>query len=88
MPLSDAQNILTNIKYNHTSKRIFIVESFNWLLIDKRIKMDCPFCGRKKEDIQIITYSKNYHELRCPKCKCTFIGTSKQELIDRWNCRF
>ena len=35
MPLSDAQNILKNIKYNHTSKRIFIVELFNWLLIDK-----------------------------------------------------
>lgn len=56
-------------------------------MTDKRIKLDCPFCGEKKNNIQIITYNKTYHELRCPKCKCTFTGTSKQELIDRWNCR-
>ena len=56
-------------------------------MIDKRIKMDCPFCGNKKENIQLITYSKTYHKLYCPKCECTFTGKSKQELIDRWNCR-
>ena len=56
-------------------------------MIDKRIKLDCPFCGNKKENIQLITYSKTYHKLHCPKCECTFTGTSKQELIDRWNCR-
>lgn len=57
-------------------------------MTDKRIKMDCPFCGHKKEDIQISTYGKKYHKLYCPKCNCTFEGTSKQELIDRWNCRY
>ena len=56
-------------------------------MTDKRIKMDCPFCGCKKEDIQLIPYSKSYYELRCSKCGCTFKGSSKQELIDRWNCR-
>ena len=57
-------------------------------MTDKRIKMDCPFCGQKKENIQINSYNKTWHELHCPKCRCTFTGTAKQELIDRWNCRF
>ena len=52
-------------------------------MTDKRIKMDCPFCGQKKENIQINSYNKTWHELHCPKCRCTFTGTSKQELIDR-----
>ena len=56
-------------------------------MVDKRIKMDCPFCGHKKDDIHIISYNKIYHKLYCPECKCEFIGTSKQELIDKWNCR-
>ena len=56
-------------------------------MTDKRIKMDCPFCGHKHDDIQIVSYGKEYHELRCPECKCKFTGTSKLKLIDRWNCR-
>lgn len=56
-------------------------------MTDKRIKMDCPFCGQKKEDIQITSYGKTYKKIYCPKCHCTFEGTSKQEIIDRWNCR-
>ena len=59
-------------------------------MIDKRIKEDCPFCGEKKENIQITTLgnSKNHlNRLYCPKCECEFRDTNKQKLIDRWNCR-
>ena len=55
-------------------------------MIDKRIKLDCPFCGHKKEDIQIKVMGQ-YHEIYCPKCEVKFTGTSKEEIINKWNCR-
>lgn len=62
MPLSDAQNILKNIKYNHTSKRIFIVELFNWLLIDKRIKTHETFQAYCIDAISIIGGFARYYD--------------------------
>ena len=59
-------------------------------MLDKRIKMDCPFCHSPSHSIQIKTYGRNKENhiviLQC-KCGCTFTGTSKQEVIDKWNCR-
>ena len=55
-------------------------------MTDKRIKEGCPFCGEKKENIQITTLG-NLNRLYCPKCECEFRDTNKQKLIDRWNCR-
>ena len=60
--LSDAQNILKNIKYNHTSKRIFIVELFNWLLIDKRIKTHETFQAYCIDAISIIGGFARYYD--------------------------
>jgi Lar family restriction alleviation protein len=52
---------------------------------DKRIKMDCPFCGEKYENIQIKKLG-SVAILECT-CGCQFTGNSKQELIDKWNRR-
>ena len=56
-------------------------------MTDKRIKMDCPFCHEPKERIQIKIIAKSLVVLACPKCGCTFTGSSRQEVIDKWNCR-
>ena len=60
-------------------------------MTDKRIKMDCPFCGHDKSDIQIITFGKNkngvFGEIYCPECGAKFSGLGKQNLIDKWNRR-
>ena len=57
-------------------------------MIDKRIRMECPFCHTKAEEIQLVAIG-NYVEVRCPNNRCAvrFTGTSKQEVIDRWNRR-
>lgn len=57
-------------------------------MTDKRIKMECPFCHTKAEEIQLVAIG-NYVEVRCPNNRCAvrFTGTSKQEVIDRWNRR-
>lgn len=60
-------------------------------MTDKRIKMDCPFCGHDKSNIQVIVSWENkngkYCEVRCPKCGVKFAGYGKQNMIDKWNCR-
>ena len=55
---------------------------------DKRIKMECPFCHTKAEEIQLIA-NYGYAEIRCPNNRCAvkITGTSKQDVIDRWNRR-
>lgn len=55
-------------------------------MTDKRIRMDCPFCGNSKENIQLISPLKGYAEIRC-QCGVVIKGHSKQEVIDKWNCR-
>ena len=60
-------------------------------MTDKRIIMDCPFCHTPNDQIQLNTYGlikkPNYVILKCPNCGCEFHGSSKQELINKWNCR-
>ena len=56
-------------------------------MTDKRIKEDCPFCDNKKENISIISYGNNFAEIRCTKCGCILRGSTKQDAIDKWNCR-
>ena len=56
-------------------------------MTDKRIRMDCPFCHSKSEQIQVKTVAKGLIRLTCPGCGCTFQGSSRQEVIDKWNCR-
>ena len=48
-------------------------------MTDKRIKMNCPFCHTKAEQIQIKIWNTN--------CGCAFHGTGIQNLIDKWNRR-
>lgn len=57
-------------------------------MTDKRIRMECPFCHTKAEEIQLIT-NYGYAEIRCPNNKCAvkITSTSKQDVIDRWNRR-
>ena len=58
-------------------------------MTDKRIKEPCPFCGCKAEEIQIKTYKDGYNKIYCPDCHVTFEGlSSKQSIIDKWNCRY
>ena len=56
---------------------------------DKRIKMECPFCHTPPEQIQlkIVVKKTAFGYIFCPNCGCTFSGTGKQNLIDKWNCR-
>lgn len=58
-------------------------------MIDKRIKLDCPFCHTKPNQIQIKIFSEKtkYGMIYCPNCGCNFTGTGKQNLIDKWNRR-
>ena len=59
-------------------------------MTDKRIKLDCPFCHTPSNEIQIKSYGSskpNFVTLNCPNCRCEFHGQSKQEVIDKWNCR-
>lgn len=61
-------------------------------MTDKRIKMDCPFCGHDKSDIQVITVGSRkkegvWVEVRCPECGVRFSGYGKQNIINKWNRR-
>ena len=58
-------------------------------MTDKRIKMDCPFCHTKAEQIQIKIWNKQTRDgtIYCPNCGCAFHGTGIQNLIDKWNKR-
>lgn len=60
-------------------------------MTDKRIKMDCPFCGNDKSNIQVIVICKikdgNYCEIYCPECGVKFSGFGKQNIINKWNRR-
>ena len=58
-------------------------------MTDKRIKMDCPFCYTKAEQIQIKIWNKQTEDgtIYCPNCGCAFHGTGIQNLIDKWNRR-
>ena len=57
-------------------------------MTDKRIKMDCPFCHTPPEQIQVKVISKGVITmLNCPGCGCVFQGKTKQEVINKWNCR-
>ena len=57
-------------------------------MTDKRIKMDCPFCGTPKERIQVkVIRTGALVRLFCPTCGCEFTGQSKTEVISKWNCR-
>ena len=58
-------------------------------MTDKRIKMDCPFCHTKAEEIQIKIWDKKtkYGVIYCPNCGCAFHGEGRQNLIDKWNRR-
>lgn len=58
-------------------------------MTDKRIKMDCPFCHTPPDKIQItfMGNSTSYGQIKCPECGCTFSGSGKQNLIDKWNRR-
>ena len=58
-------------------------------MTDKRIKEMCPICGTPANEIQITTISKGLNKIECPKCHLTFNWyCGKQELIDKWNCRY
>lgn len=59
-------------------------------MTDKRIKEPCPFCGTPAKEIIIDdTSCANLKRIYCPKCNVQFgWSTSKQELINKWNCRF
>lgn len=57
-------------------------------MVDKRIKMGCPFCGMDKDNIQIKVVRLGLGKVYCPQCKATFeILEGKQNAIDRWNRR-
>lgn len=58
-------------------------------MTDKRIKMNCPFCYTKAEQIQIKIWNKQTEDgtIYCPNCGCAFHGTGIQNLIDKWNRR-
>lgn len=58
-------------------------------MTDKRIKMNCPFCYTKAEQIQIKIWNKQTKDgiIYCPNCGCAFHGTGVQNLIDKWNRR-
>ena len=60
-----------------------------FLMTDKRIKMDCPFCHTPAEEIQIKMFpgKSHYGVIECPTCGCNFSGIGKQDLIDKWNTR-
>ena len=55
-------------------------------MTDKRIKFGCPFCCTDKKEIQMKTYG-NLVRVECPLCGALFQGSSKQEVINKWNCR-
>jgi endogenous inhibitor of DNA gyrase (YacG/DUF329 family) len=58
-------------------------------MTDKRIKEPCPICGTPANQIQIATIAKGLNKIKCPNCQLTFDHVcGKQELIDRWNCRY
>lgn len=58
-------------------------------MTDKRIKEGCPICGTPANEIQITTITKGLNKIECPNCRLTFdYHCGKQELIDRWNCRY
>lgn len=56
-------------------------------MFDKRIVSGCPFCVTPAWEIQIKQITKGYCILTCPGCGCTFKGTSKIDVISRFNAR-
>lgn len=59
-------------------------------MTDKRIKMDCPFCGKDKTKIYLKEYGYEDGRLTiiyCSGCGVEFHASSKQSAIDKWNCR-
>ena len=58
-------------------------------MTDKKIKMGCPFCYTKAEEIQIKIWNEKtkYGVIYCPNCGCSLHGTGKRKLIERWNRR-
>jgi transcription elongation factor Elf1 len=58
-------------------------------MTDKRIKLDCPFCHTKAEEIQIKIWNQKTKDgtIYCPNCGCAFHGEGRQNLIDKWNRR-
>ena len=59
------------------------------LATDKRVKLNCPFCGAPACTIQVIKVGSNYSEIRCPRqgCEAKITGSSNQDVISRWNRR-
>lgn len=57
-------------------------------ITDPRITEDCPFCGYKANEIQLIMEGFNQYSIVCPNCKASFALISTKELIiRRWNNR-
>ena len=58
-------------------------------MTDEKIKMDCPFCHTKAEEIQIKIWNQKTEDgtIYCPNCGCAFNGEGRQNLIDKWNRR-
>lgn len=58
-------------------------------MTDKRIKMDCPFCGTDKTKIELVAPIKAfaYAEVCCPNCGARVVGHGKMDAISKWNCR-
>ena len=56
-------------------------------MYDKRIVSGCPFCCTPAWEIQVKMPYKGYVILTCPGCGCTFTGTSKIDVISRFNAR-
>lgn len=64
-------------------------------MTNKRIKMDCPFCGCPKDDIQLMIVGSQrkkegkWVRIQCPNpdCNVEFHGFGVQNMIDRWNRR-
>ena len=55
-------------------------------MTDKRIKMDCPFCGTTKDKIELTKFG-SLIRIHCPTCNVYFSSSSKQDAIDSWNRR-
>ena len=59
-------------------------------MTDPRIEKGCPFCGAQAKHIHVNEFGKGIGlmvELKCPRCGCTFRGSSREALIEKWNAR-
>ena len=76
------------MQYGGKKKVLFMTKEFGFMT-DKRIKMSCPFCYTKADKIEIKIWNQNTKNgiIYCPNCGCSFTGTGKQNLIDKWNRR-